>query len=302
MSKLRTCRLPVFVLLACLGLPVMAQAAPQGLELQKVAFEAQPARLGDFKLLSLHNAQLVVPNDANTFGVGQSPEDVAAVLASHGVPQDHITVSINVLYASNGKQNYLFDTGIPAGAGGNLLQNLAAHRIKPAGITDIFITHSHFDHIGGLLTKQGEPSFPNARIHMSAKEWAFLQDDEKQGDLVAKIAPQIVAFDKDGEVAPGVTAFDLPGHTPGHVGYVLTSKGKTITDIGDLAHSYVISLAKPDWVVGFDGDADTGKETRRAELTQLAQAHSRIFSTHFPYPGFGTVKADGDGFAWQSTK
>jgi hypothetical protein len=52
--------------------------------------------------------------------------------------------------------------------------------------------------------------------------------------------------------------------------------------------------------MGFDGDRDTGKATRRAELARLAHAHSLIFATHFPYPGIGTIAPEGNGYAWQA--
>ena len=48
-------------------------------------------------------------------------------------------------------------------------------------------------------------------------------------------------------VLPGITAVALPGHTPGHSGYRITSGKQSLLVIGDLAHSAVLSLAEPEW-------------------------------------------------------
>ena len=59
-----------------------------------------------------------------------------------------------------------------------------------------------------------------------------------------------------------------------------------------------MSLARPDWAIGYDGDAKTGEASRRALLTRLAASHERVFAPHFPFPGVGHVVARGNGFAW----
>jgi hypothetical protein len=66
-----------------------------------------------------------------------------------------------------------------------------------------------------------------------------------------------------------------------------------------MAHSSVISLAKPDWTMGFDKDAALSNATRRATLARLAKDQELVFAPHFPFPGIGRVAADGDGFQWK---
>ncbi len=74
-----------------------------------------------------------------------------------------------------------------------------------------------------------------------------------------------------------------------------------LLDIGDTAHSSIISLMKPDWTMGFDGDAAVAKSNRRAVLTRLSSSHETIFAPHFPFPGVGRIAKDGDHFQWQPT-
>jgi len=75
-------------------------------------------------------------------------------------------------------------------------------------------------------------------------------------------------------MAPGIRSVALPGHTPGHVGYEVVSGKQRLLDIGDMAHSSVLSLKKPSWTMGFDSDSGLAKATRRATLTQLAKDRS----------------------------
>ena len=133
---------------------------------------------------------------------------------------------------------------------------------------------------------------------MSAPEWATLQ---AKGDkaLVAAIRPKVQPFAPGVEVVPGIRSVPLPGHTPGHSGYLIGTGTDALLDIGDTAHSAIVSLARPDWAIAYDTDAGAGRTTREAELAKLAASHQRIFAPHFPYPGVGTVVKAGNGYRWE---
>ncbi|HEY2481948.1 MAG TPA: MBL fold metallo-hydrolase, partial [Caulobacteraceae bacterium] len=112
------------------------------------------------------------------------------------------------------------------------------------------------------------------------------------------IAAQVRVFQPGAPVLPGITPIALYGHTPGHVGYEIVSDGQRLIDIGDIAHSPIISLAKPNWTIDFDEDRAAGASTRRAELARLAADRTLVFAPHFPFPGIGRVRRAGDGFSW----
>lgn len=285
-------RKAVFAFAAVLPLfagPVLAQMPPQ-----EPGFKA--FKVGSLDLVSLHDAQFVRPNDASVFGVGHSPQEVGEVLKAAGAPTDTVTLSVDALLVKTDKRLVLIDTGV----GGALQQSLAQAGYKPEDITDVLITHSHPDHMGGLV-KDGKLAFPKATIRMSAAEWTFARKDNKLADLVKVIGDHVKAFEPDARLVPGITPVALKGHTPGHVGYRIVSGNERLFDIGDTVHSSIISLAKPDWPVGFDTDAKAGEANRIETLQTLAKTQELIFAPHFPFPGVGHVRADGDHFRWEPT-
>jgi glyoxylase-like metal-dependent hydrolase (beta-lactamase superfamily II) len=181
---------------------------------------------------------------------------------------------------------------------GALLESLHQAGVKPAAITDVLITHSHGDHVGGLLDAEGRLAFPKATIRMSSAEWSWMQT-KGPPELVKAISSRVHTFEPGARIAPGITAVALVGHTPGHVGYEITSGEAHLLDIGDLAHSYIVSLGKPEWKVEFDNDDTLAKAVRLKTLKQLAGDHELVFSPHFPFPGVGQIEASGDGFLWK---
>jgi glyoxylase-like metal-dependent hydrolase (beta-lactamase superfamily II) len=257
--------------------------------------------IGKIKLISLHDAQFVVPNDGKTFGVGVDTAAMSDLLRAAGAPTDRITLSVNALLVRTGHRVLLIDTGLGPKLHGGLLGSLQEAGVKPAAVTDVLITHAHGDHLGGLLDTDGHLAFPKATIRMSSAEWAGLQSNGPQ-DLAKAIASRVHTFEPGAQIAPGVTAIALKGHTPGHVGYEIVSGNERLLDIGDLAHSSIVSLAKPQWDVEFDADSALAKTTRVTTLKQLVSNQELVFAPHFPFPGVGHIEAAGDGFTWKPVR
>lgn len=287
-------RLPVR--LALLALAVASGAGAETFD--PVTPAAAPIAVGALKLFSLRDTTSIATNNNAVFGVGQTPEAVAALLREAGAPTDRITLSIDALLVKMPGHVVLVDAGLGPKYGGVLLQSLAKAGVSPAEVTDILVTHSHPDHVGNIAAIDGSPAFPNALIRMSAPEWAFMQAEGDKA-LVALIAPKIRPFQLGARVLPGIRSVALSGHTPGHSGYEISSGKARLTAIGDTAHNHIVSLGRPDWVVRYDTDSAKGMATRRAELARLAAGHQRIFSPHFPYPGVGYVVKEGAGYRWQ---
>jgi len=272
----------------------------------------KPFAIGKLPAFALRDGGLEFPNDNKVFGVGHTPQEVAVELSAAGVPTDKIQLSIQPLLVKSGDRVLLFDTGAGTNFGptaGKLSASLAAADVDPANVTDIFISHAHGDHIGGLVNAQGALVFPNAKVHLSAPEWKYLsglKDDaakqigvENHAALVAALTPKVDAFAPNAELIPGVvTAKEIKGHTPGHSGYVIGSGTDTLLYIGDAAHSHVISVRKPEWPNSFDGDQATAAASRKALVESSVASGQRIYAVHFPFPGVGRIEKRGDTYAW----
>jgi glyoxylase-like metal-dependent hydrolase (beta-lactamase superfamily II) len=259
-------------------------------------------KIGSLEVAALSDGYIDAANDGKAFVLDRTSE-VAEVLGAAGLPNDKIHLDVQVLLVKDGDHVILFDTG--AGAfiptAGLLPKSLALAGVAPTAVTDIFISHTHGDHVGGLVTKAGALAFPSATIHMSAPEWATLQADPDVDAkrLVAAIESKVSAFEPGAQVLPDVKAVATQGHTPGHSSYEIGSGDDKVVYLGDVAHHSIISVQRPAWSIQYDHDHAAAEAMRQQTLAQLANDHARVFAGHFPFPGVGHVVAEGQGLVWK---
>jgi len=245
--------------------------------------------IGKIEVTTLHDKSSLLPNDGKVLGVDEGEKSVASVLAAAGAPTGQIKLDVDALFVKDGNKNILIDTGLGPSAQGLLVQSLIKSGHTPEQITDVLITHVHRDHIGGLVTADGKQTFPNAVVKISSPDWTWLQTMPKMAALVNVIKPQVKTFTPGDTVMPDIQSVPLQGHTPGHVGYQITSGKARIFDIADSAHSSIISLAKPEWAISFDNDRAEGIANRKTVLKEVAADRELIFAPHFPFPGVGYI-------------
>lgn len=272
--------------------------------------------IGEFAAIPLRDGGLEFPNDNKIIAINKKPDDVAGVLSAAGLPTDKLSLTITPLLVKASDRVLLFDTGAGSNFGpsaGTLGKSMADAGLDAGGVTDIFISHAHGDHVGGLLNAEGALAFPNAAIHISSADWTFLQGLTAEtakniglpahDKLVAAMKPKVATFEPGADLVPGVVkAVEIRGHTPGHSGFLIGSGDSSVLYIGDSMHHYVVSVQKPDWTIAFDGDAPTAEKSRAELLASSAESGQRIYAVHFPYPALGKFERRDDGYVWVAAR
>jgi glyoxylase-like metal-dependent hydrolase (beta-lactamase superfamily II) len=249
--KIARLRAPLIAISALLSLALSAAAvAADNGTVPTAVPRAQNFKIGTYTAISLEDGGIQEPNDGKSFVTGQPVTEVAKLLKSAGASGDHFDFDIHPLLVRAGTRVLLFDTGTGTyfgPMGGKLPQSMALAGVDPSSVTDIFISHAHGDHIGGLSTPSGTLAFPNAAIHMSAPEWDYLsamkiEDGKNVGipdvtSLVVAIQSKVLPFKPNATLIPGIVkAVEIKGHTPGHSAYEIGTGADSVLYIGDSMH------------------------------------------------------------------
>jgi len=226
---------------------------------------------------------------------------------SHLTPEHKVRFNLGSYLIRSGGRNILVDTGLgprpadtPDVPWGELLRDFEAKNVRVDDIDMVVMTHLHRDHVGWNLKKEGGryvPTFPKARYWMSRKDW----DASHQPDVQPTRFPNapdcvwplqdlglIEFMEGEHSITPELTAVPTPGHTPGHVSIMVTSKGERALVLGDAAHNPV-QLDQTDWVSRADMDPDITRQTRRTLFDRLEREQIIVAAGHFEAPGFGRI-------------
>jgi N-acyl homoserine lactone hydrolase len=133
------------------------------------------------------------------------------------------------------KRVALIDTG-SFGMRALLGERLAQRGLKPSDVTDVLLTHAHYDHMANWTLFRG------ARIVIGAQELAWATEQPWGETPVAELYarelmtwPSLHLANDGEEVMPRITAQIAPGHTPGHLIFVLGGSERDVIFVGDAA-------------------------------------------------------------------
>ena len=269
--------------------------------------------LGDTEITTLSDGTF--PMEADKLLTDITPKQLDAALARSNL-KGPIETSVDAFLINTGSKLVLVDTGAGVLFGptvGKLLGNLKASGYRPEQIDEIYITHMHGDHIGGLLL-DGKIAFPNAVVRASQQEADFwlsksnmdaAPKDRRDAFEAATnmLNPFIAAgkfkpFNGDTELVPGVRAVAAPGHTPGHTLYVVESKGQKLVLWGDLMHVAAVQFPNPAVTIRFDSDSAMAVAQRKKVFADAAAHGDWVAAAHLPFPGIGHLRAAGSGYVF----
>ena len=190
--------------------------------------------------------------------------------------------------------------------GPTLLGSLAKAGLKAEDITDVILTHLHFDHCGGgVCLRDGKlaPTFPKAQYYVNEINLEVARKPnirEKASYLAPNFEPllagQKLRVLKAGEnpFPEGISLFLSHGHTAGQQHVKVTAGGKTLVYCGDLIP--MAAHARLAWIMGYDLHPLEIIEEKRQLLSQAADENWYLFFEHDPIQAFSQVERNGSDF------
>jgi len=193
-------------------------------------------KIGDMEIIIISDGVLAPP--AESMATNADTKTLNAWLDERLLAHDTFDWALNAVVVKTRDQTILIDSGLGEeypdfARAGHLIQRLEAAGVDLGSVTDVVLTHMHFDHVGGLLAhgvKQRLRS--DLRVHLSTAEAKFWQQPDFSqtamppalADLARKASVEFLKeyssylhlFDQEAEVADGVTVSLTGGHTPGH--------------------------------------------------------------------------------------
>lgn len=270
--------------------------------------------VGKFKVTMLYDGIWEKPHDAG-FIKNASIDDTKKALAAAKLPDAHVPITFTVPVINTGKNLVMFDAGTGgqlAPTAGKMADNMKAAKIDPSKIDTIIITHFHPDHISGLMAKDtNAPIYPNAKIYVPEAEYAFWTNPSTTAGAAKRIQAVfpgwkdkgvIIPIKDNQEVIPGIKAVNTNGHTPGHTSYHVSSGKAQLVVLGDVSNLPALFVKNPGWHAVFDSDAALAEKNRRAIYDRAIAEKLVVAGYHFGMPGAGTIKKDGQGYAFVPVK
>ncbi len=267
--------------------------------------------VGDITVTALNDGMI----EASAEWLADFPAADAEALLHAGFRKSPPRIGISAFLLTIGGKRVLIDAGSGSamGAGHGLVHtNLAKLGIDPATIDAVLVTHAHIDHVAGLVDDAGGARFPNAELLINQIETDYWLDPAnaaaapeaaRDGFALAKrcLAPygNRTRTVKHNEAAlPGIVLQHLPGHTPGHSGWIVSSGNDSMLIWGDLVHMPAIQFARPEVSMAFDTNVEHSRASRARAFDMVATDRLRVAGMHLDFPTFGNVARAGSAYAF----
>lgn len=272
-------------------------------------------KIGEYKVYSVRTGLFRLDGGA-MFGVVPKP------LWSRTNPSDEsnrIQMSMNSILLDNGKRKILIDTGIGHKLSNKmneiyavnfseftLLDSLKKINIKPEEISDVILTHLHFDHTGGSTfydeEKKLQVTFPNANFYVQKKhyEWALNPTERDKASFILNnftpLFEKKVLNQIDGEYKfdDFISLIPVNGHTKNMQMVKISDEKSTLLYAADLI-PMTAHVPLP-YIMGYDLFPIVTLEEKRNFLTKAVENDWVVFFEHDPYIQSAKIGLNDKGF------
>jgi len=229
---------------------------------------------------------------------------------------NRITLATRNLLLQSDSKNILIDTGMgnkwsekektiyAVDENISLESALNEHNLRKEDITDVILTHLHFDHTGGSVEIENEkliPAFPNAKYYVQKQnfEWAKNPSDRDKGSYIKQ---NFMPLFENGvlNLIDGESHFDdeiefliINGHTFGQQMIKISDSQNTLLYCADLL-PFVSHIPLP-YIMGYDLQPMITLEEKKKYLQKALDGNWKIFFEHDPETAMVTLKSTDKG-------
>ena len=271
-------------------------------------------KIGKYEISSLDSGTIGLDGGA-MFGV--VPKKLWKSTNPHD-ERNRVTLATRLLLMEFGSKKILVDTGTGNNwdekftdryrvdnSESSLETSLAKKNIDKEEITDVILTHLHFDHTGGATKKEGDkfvPAFPNATYHVQAKhlEWALAPSEKDKASFVEdRFIPLLEEgvlnqIDGDALLDEGIELICDHGHTFYQQLVKISDGNSTLFYAADLI-PFSAHIALP-YVMAYDlMPLETIKQKKKV-LSHAVEEDWLIFFQHDPYYTYAKIELTDKGF------
>ncbi|MFT4663868.1 MAG: glyoxylase-like metal-dependent hydrolase (beta-lactamase superfamily II) [Polaribacter sp.] len=238
----------------------------------------------------------------------QVPEELLlSAIKENGGTDFHAKVGFNNLLIKTEQYLVLIDSGTGSD---KLIESLAEAGFHPKDIDYLVITHSDFDHIGGMDNfAKAKIVFPKTAFDLWTTEISRNKMIESfqevflkflTAEFVAKgvefrqhygseklpsLLSRMILVKEEEEFLPGFRMVATTGHRPDHFAVEIISEEKTLLHIAD-GWRHKIQVKHPDWHSIYDSYPDQMAESIGVAIKRAKEKNAILFGAHFEWPGF----------------
>ncbi|HUV49726.1 MAG TPA: MBL fold metallo-hydrolase [Anaerolineae bacterium] len=268
-------------------------------------------KFGDYECFAVETGGFAI-DGGTMFGV------VPKILWERKIPADEknlIPMQARSLLIQGKGKNILIDTGIGDKLSeklkkiyqvdmdsANINTSLSKLGLTSSDITDVIITHLHFDHAGGstyIMDGKAVPAFQNAGYYVQKKQWEIANNPsarDRASYMEENFMPLLKAgvlnlIDGPQEIFEGIDIIVTNGHTPGQQHPLVKDKTRSLLFCADLIPTSA-HLPVP-WNMAYDNFPMTLIDEKQKLLTKALKEDWILFFEHDPRITAATIKKAG---------